>query len=278
MSLRKQAKILGIFPTYLSLLLNGKKPWRVNLKERYQELVNTFVNTPEAITPLPKASKDDFVSGKKDGGAGGTRTLDFLNAIEALDKYLEFLEIKALSDSYILSNRQYLGGFVNTASKITVESAYSYFSRCKHRKVNTRIRYAGYLKGFLQYMGLSFDISINRPKLLPEFVNTEDISKLRDTLRNHKTHKSSVFRDLVLVDTAIKTGLRRSELANLLVCHVDISDSRLIVVAGKGRKDRVIPLCESLRQDLEKLTHDKRPNESVFGLNYRSLGMKIKEW
>ena len=64
----------------------------------------------------------------------------------------------------------------------------------------------------------------------------------------------------------------------MLVCHVDISTSRLIVVAGKGRKDRVIPLCESLRQDLEKLTHDKRPNESVFGLNYRSLGMKIKEW
>ena len=212
------------------------------------------------------------------GGAGGTRTLDFLNAIEALDKYLEFLEIKALSDSYILSNRQYLGGFVNTVSKITVESAYSYFSRCKHRKVNTRIRYAGYLKGFLQYMGLNFDIPINRPKLLPEFVNTEDISKLRNTLRNHKTHKSSVFRDLVLVDTAIKTGLRRSELANLLVCHIDLNASRLVVTAGKGRKDRVIPLCEPLRRDLEMLTHDKRPNESVFGLNCRSLGMKIKEW
>ena len=86
MSLRKQAKILGISPTYLSLLLNGKRPWRGNLKERYQELVNTFVNTPEAITPLPKASKDDFVSGNKDGGAGGTRTLAFLNAIEALSQ------------------------------------------------------------------------------------------------------------------------------------------------------------------------------------------------
>ena len=195
-----------------------------------------------------------------------------------LDKHLGFLGIKALSDSYILSNSQYLGGFVNTVSKITVESTYSYFSRCKYRKVNTRIRYAGYLKGFLEYMGLSFDISINRSKLLPEFVNTEDISKLRDTLRNDKTRKSSVFRDLVLVDTVIKTGLRRYELANLLVCHVDLNASRLIVVAGKGRKDRVIPLSESLRQDLEKLTHDKRPNESVFGLNYRSLGMKIKEW
>ena len=47
MSLRKTAKILGISPTYLSLLLNGKRPWRGNLKERYLELVNTFVNTPK---------------------------------------------------------------------------------------------------------------------------------------------------------------------------------------------------------------------------------------
>ena len=82
MPLRKIAKILGISPTYLSLLLNERRPRRGNLKERYEELVNTT----EAITPLPKASKDDFVSGKKDGGAGGTRTLDFLNAIEALSQ------------------------------------------------------------------------------------------------------------------------------------------------------------------------------------------------
>ena|GEM_PF-1107713 len=61
MSLRKQAKILGISPTYLSLLLNGKRPWRGNLKERYEELVNTFVNTQEANSLLTKASEDDFV-------------------------------------------------------------------------------------------------------------------------------------------------------------------------------------------------------------------------
>ena len=86
MSLRKIAKILGISPTYLSLLLNGKRPWRGNLKERYEELVNTFVNTPEAITPLPKASKDDFVSEKSVGGAEGNRTPDPLNAIEVLSQ------------------------------------------------------------------------------------------------------------------------------------------------------------------------------------------------
>nr|ABZ06480.1 hypothetical protein ALOHA_HF4000010I05ctg1g45 [uncultured marine microorganism HF4000_010I05] len=81
-----------------------------------------------------------------------------------MDKYLEFLQIKALSDSHILSCRQYLGGFVNITSKITVESACSYFSRCRHRKVSTRIRYAGCQRGFPQYVGLSFKIPINRKR------------------------------------------------------------------------------------------------------------------
>ena len=52
MSLRKQAKILGIPPPYLSLLLNGKRPWRGNLEERYLELVSTFVNTLGANTAI----------------------------------------------------------------------------------------------------------------------------------------------------------------------------------------------------------------------------------
>ena len=53
MSLRQQAKILGIAPSYLSMMKNGKRPWKPDILERYRELsanydnkfVNTFVNT-----------------------------------------------------------------------------------------------------------------------------------------------------------------------------------------------------------------------------------------
>ena len=93
MSLRKVARILGISPTYLSLLLNGKRPWRGNLKERYEELVNPFVTPPQANTSLTKASEDGNVTEKVEvlpivnfGGAGGTRTPYLFNAIEALSQ------------------------------------------------------------------------------------------------------------------------------------------------------------------------------------------------
>ena len=63
MSLRKQAKILGISPTYLSLLLNGKRPWRGYLRERYLELVNTFVNTTPPVQGTKATETDTVVGG-----------------------------------------------------------------------------------------------------------------------------------------------------------------------------------------------------------------------
>ena len=45
MSLRQIAKELGISPAYLSYMLNGKRPWRKDLYQRYMGFVNTFVNS-----------------------------------------------------------------------------------------------------------------------------------------------------------------------------------------------------------------------------------------
>ena len=45
MSLRKIAKEMGISPAYLSYMVNGKRPWREDLREQYAAFVNTTVNT-----------------------------------------------------------------------------------------------------------------------------------------------------------------------------------------------------------------------------------------
>ena len=49
MTIRTMAKILGISPAYLSLLINGKRKWKADLKERYETLVNTFVNSDNRL-------------------------------------------------------------------------------------------------------------------------------------------------------------------------------------------------------------------------------------
>ena len=45
MSLRAIAKEMGVSPAYLSYMVNGKRPWRKDLHEKYTELVNIFVNS-----------------------------------------------------------------------------------------------------------------------------------------------------------------------------------------------------------------------------------------
>ena len=92
------------------------------------------------------------------------------------------------------------------------------------------------------------------------------------------THKSSVFRDLMIIETAIKTGMRRAELANLLVRHINFGSGSLTVGGGKGSRDRVIPITNKLELALEKLCSDKELNDRVFGLTPQSLGLKINDW
>ena len=51
MSLRKQAKIIGVNAGHLSRMVSGKRPWNAEVKARYEALVgNTSGNTSTQIT------------------------------------------------------------------------------------------------------------------------------------------------------------------------------------------------------------------------------------
>ena len=82
MSLRQIAKELGISPAYLSYMLNGKRPWRKDLYQRYMRVVNTCVNSEEE-----SVNKDDsvlVVAGAKFGAEDEIRTRDILLGKEVL--------------------------------------------------------------------------------------------------------------------------------------------------------------------------------------------------
>ena len=64
MSLRQIAKELEISPAYLSYMLNGKRPWRKDLYQRYMGVVNTFVNSDGGIV--------NTLTANEIGGNGGT--------------------------------------------------------------------------------------------------------------------------------------------------------------------------------------------------------------
>jgi len=56
---------------------------------------------------------------------------------------------------------------------------------------------------------------VSIPKALPSYVDEDDISKLIKTFKNKQSHKGSIERDLLLMELALKSGMRRGKLANL---------------------------------------------------------------
>ena len=107
MSLRKQAKILGISPAHLSRMVNGIRPWNPGLKARYQELTgNTFGN----IRPVDKAEMVGFapVNGRVGHDIAEVTSSTLVppttftptGTTQALGKYLMSLRNRGLSQSY----------------------------------------------------------------------------------------------------------------------------------------------------------------------------------
>jgi len=70
-------------------------------------------------------------------------------------------------------------------------------------------------------------------------------------------------RDRCLVATLAVTGMRRAEVAALDVRDLDFAARRITIRAGKGNKQRTIPITEALSSDLRLLV-GKRPTGPLF--------------
>jgi len=130
----------------------------------------------------------------------------------------------------------------------------------------------------MEWYGESLDIRPPRPKSLPQYVEPSDIEHLIDVIRNKNTHKATVVRDILLIRFATMTGLRRSELAHLIVRDIHIKQKMVIVRKGKGGKDRTVPLVRALVNDLSEYIRDMNLTASVFGLTERSITDKVSTW
>jgi integrase len=168
---------------------------------------------------------------------------------------------------------QFLGGFPPSA-----ELAKGFLSQYLTRKTSTLARYSGIIAGLMKWYGEPLDIQIKRPKPLPQMVDSSDTDRIEAAMRDRKTHKKLAQRDILLVETARFTGLRRAELSALKIGDIDFGNQLLVVRMGKGQRDRSVPLVASLACKLEAFCRGKRPEESIFGLKPVSISGKIRDW
>ena len=85
--------------------------------------------------------------------------------------------------------------------------------------------------------------------------------------------------DKLIIDTLYQTGIRKSELCNLLLNHVDFSKKEILVI-GKGNKARVIPISDELVSDFQTYLNIRAANtenEHYFFVNKngKKLGEKF---
>jgi integrase/recombinase XerD len=68
------------------------------------------------------------------------------------------------------------------------------------------------------------------------------------------------LRDRAILEVFYATGIRRQELANLMVRDIDAERGTLMVRQGKGRKDRYLPVGDRATAWIEKYKSEARPH------------------
>jgi len=190
------------------------------------------------------------------------------------DLVLRLHNAKNLADTRKMLTRYkvYLGDYPPSP-----ELAKGFLAQYADRKARTLYRYAQMLRVFMKWYGEPMeDFKVKVPKSLPPYTEGAEIERLFHAIENKKTHRSTIVRDSLMVELALKSGLRRGELANLEV--KDVHPDFLIVINGKGGKDRVIPLVVSIAQRLKNFTQGMKPEEKVFKLKAECISNKIRQF
>ena len=89
------------------------------------------------------------------------------------------------------------------------------------------------------------------------------------------------LRDRAIMELLYSTGLRRAELSRLNVADIDFGRGVVMVHAGKGNKDRVVPIGERALKWLQRYLEDVRPHylfgeaQPALWVNY--VGKRVAE-
>lgn len=120
------------------------------------------------------------------------------------------------------------------------------------------------LNVFFQFMEDEGYIQKNPAKKIPKikddikykkFYTDVEIETVRDACQTKK--------ELALIDLLTCTGLRVSEVSNILLSEIDF-ENRTIVIHGKGGKDRVVPISVRCKKHLQEYILERGVNISHY--------------
>ena len=172
-----------------------------------------------------------------------------------IDKFITYLEVeKNYSRHTTLNYAVDLREFSKFTGSISLEKidylflrrflahlrTKEYLSRTLTRKLSTLRSFFKFLhrEGHIKNNPAALLMSPKREKLLPKFLTEEEAARF---IEMPVGDKIAGKRDRAILETLYSTGIRVSELVGLNTEHVDLI-SNIVKVAGKGRKERLVPI------------------------------------
>ena len=116
-------------------------------------------------------------------------------------------------------------------------------------------------------------------KKLPRNVLTAE--EMERVLNQPDTQNAMGIRDRAILETLYSTGMRRMELAGLKIYDVEL-EKGTVMVHGKGKKDRMVPVGERAARWIERYLYEVRPHlvmppdEGVLFLTTMGTALSLK--
>lgn len=114
--------------------------------------------------------------------------------------------------------------------------------------------------------------SQKRTRSLPEVLTINEVDKI---LEQPDTSQPLGIRDRAILETLYATGVRVSELINLKQSNL-MFETELILVFGKGSKERLVPIGSSARRWVERYQEESRPLYAKRGKALDSLYLNAR--
>ena len=213
-----------------------------------------------------------------------SNTLRTAKLTAAIDHFLMKLQVANYSKCSVDAYRYrltYLAQWcaersIETVAELSIDALQGY-RRYLFHKINPRSgkqllprsqsQHVVMIRCFCKWLRENEAIDFNAEKFLPlpiiprrQLADVMSVDEVNALLSVPDLTKALGIRDRAILETFYSTAIRATELSNLRVADVDASRRLVHVRAGKGAKDRVVPIGSSALDWIEKYVLDVRPD------------------
>ncbi len=169
-----------------------------------------------------------------------------------LDQFINFWRSLSEDDQQFLTLRQIIERYLVSLfyKKIDKSSIARKFSCFKS------------FEKFLRTEGIELELKLTRPRLdrkLPIYLSIDEIQYLLDKVDDEHLPTKKPVRDKAIFELIYATGVRCSELINIKLTCIDMTNKTIRII-GKGNKERIVLFGQKAKERIERYLMLERPN------------------